>query len=47
MNGVAGDSRRLGTKSWWRVARAWVMEESSAGSRGSHQAVVLTRMIYF
>jgi hypothetical protein len=22
MNGVAGDSRRLGTKSWWRVARA-------------------------
>jgi hypothetical protein len=44
MDGVVEDLRKMGIKSWWRVARDKVMEESSAGSRGSHWAVVLMMM---
>lgn len=44
---MVDDLRKLGIKSWLRVAREWAIEESCAGSRGSHQAVVLMTMMSF
>lgn len=41
MDGVVGDIMKLGSKSWWSVARDGVTERSCAGSRDSHRALVL------